>query len=315
MRIVGRKSLSAAILCLLVSASAAFAGELEPFTSDLVVTRTNESGQLVTTTARFYRDSEGRTRTEEANLVVITDPVAGKTIHLFPTERSYMEQSWAGTPPQEGRMGPAEPLQKTESSLGSRSTEGWVTEGRRYTVSISKPGNKAPHTREVTVWLSQDLKIPMGVEIQDPVNGPWSQHYTNIAAGSKLDEALFQAPAGYVLVVQPPPSQVQRCNLRLGPDPLILNSFGPVLGRGVVVASTNANRGCVFVDGYYYVEYPLEFIQLTPLFFPSFSARWRDNGGPLPYVPYVAFGDLILVAANNDDTTTKDGLVILTVWF
>ncbi|HWM93425.1 MAG TPA: hypothetical protein VN493_21875 [Thermoanaerobaculia bacterium] len=313
MRTAVRKSLSAAILCLLVLASAAFAGELEPFTSDLVVTRTNESGQPVTTTSRFYRDSEGRTRTEEGNLVTITDPVAGKTIHLFPTERTYMEQSWAGGPPQQGRMSPPEPLQKTESSLGSRSTEGWVTEGRRY--SISRPGGKAAVTREVTVWLSQDLKIPIGVEIQDPVNGPWSQRYTNIAAGSEPERALFQAPASYVLVVQPPPTQVRRCNLRINPDPLILNSFGPVLGRGMQVASTSANRGCVFVDGLVYVEYPLEFIQLTPLFFPSFSARWRDNGGLLPYVPYVAFGDLILVAANNDDTTTKDGLMILTVWF
>ena len=312
MRIVGRKSLSAAILCLLVFASAAFAGELEPFTSDLVITRTNESGLPVTTTSRFYRDSEGRTRTEEANLVIITDPVAGKTIHLFPTERTYMEQSWDA--PQQGRMSsPPEPLQKTESSLGSRSTEGWVTEGRRY--SISRPGGKAADTREVSVWLSQDLKIPMGIEIQDPVNGPWSQHYTNIAAGSEPDRALFQAPAGYVPVVQPPPSQVRRCNLRISPDPLILHSFGLFLGRGVQVATTSANRGCVFVDGLVYVEYPLEFVQLTPLGLPTFSARWRDNGGLLPYVPYVALGDLVLVAANSSDTTTKDGLVILTVWY
>ena len=314
MRIVVRKSLSAAILCLLVFASAAFAGELEPFASDLITTRMNESGQPVTTTSRFYRDSEGRTRTEEANLVTITDPVAGKTIHLFPTERTYMEQSWAGAPPQQGRMSsPPEPLQKTETSLGSRSTEGWVTEGHRY--EISRPGNKAAVTWEVTLWLSRDLQVPMSVEVNSPVNGPWSQRYANIAAGSEPERSMFQAPAGYEVAVQPPPSQVRRCNLRINPDPLILNSFGPFLGRGLQVASTSANRGCVFVDGYYYVEYPLEFTQLTPLFLPSFTARWRDNGGPLPYVPYVALGDLILVAANNDDTTTKDGLVILTVWF
>lgn len=314
MRIVGRKSLSAAILCLLVFASAAFAGELEPFTSDLVTTRIDESGKPVTTTSRFYRDSEGRTRTEEASFVTITDPVAGKTIYLFPTERAYLEQSWDAPPAQQGRLSsPAEPLQKTESSLGSRSTEGWVTEGRRY--SISRPGGKAAVTREMAVWLSRDLQILMDIEIQDSVNGPWSQHYTNIAAGSEPERALFQAPAGYEPVVQPPPSQVRRCTLRINPDPLILNSFGPFLGRGTVVATTNANRGCVFVDGYVYVEYPLEFIQLTPLGLPTFSGRWRDNGGPLPYVPYLALGDLVLVAANSSDTTTKDGLVILTVWY
>jgi hypothetical protein len=281
MKAMLRLSLAAfCLLAVLSTASAQVIGpgkKLEPIAADLVVTRTDESGNLVTTTNRFYRDSAGRTRVEE----------------------------------------PA--LQKTQTSLGYRATEGWTTEGREYTIVIpanSKLGNKAPVTKRVRLWLSQDLKLPVTTEIDDPTNGPSTHRYINIVAGTEPDAALFQVPSGYS--VQPAPSgplASRKCTLTINPDPLIIHSFGFLLGRGTVAATTNANRGCFIAAWAAIWENPLRLQVLTPVGLPAFSVRWRDSGANVPFTPWVAFGDIAILATNFLDTTTKDGLVILTVWF
>jgi hypothetical protein len=276
----------------------------------------------VTTTGRFYRDGSGRTRVEGPALVTIMDPVASVTTYLFPNDTTYLQQSWAPAPGEPEQASSADSLQTTQTSLGSRYTEGWMTEGREYTIVIpanSSLGNKTAVTKRARLWLSQELKITVATEIDDPANGPSTHRYTNIVAGTEPAAALFQVPAGYS--VQPAPSAPsgplasRKCTLTINPDPLIIHSFGPLLGRGTVAATTNANRGCFIAYWAAIWQSPLRLQILTPLGLPAFSVRWRDGGGSVPFVPWVAFGDIAILATNFLDTTTKDGLVVLTVWF
>jgi len=311
-----------AILCLLAVSPAAFAGsttgKMVPLVGDYVVTKLNESGSPVTTTSRFYRDSEGRTRLDEGKLVTISDPVAAATIYLFPEERTYLRQSWDPAPGEQERTSSEGTLETTESSRGYKSIEGWLTEGRQYEIVIpagSKLGNKLPVAKQATIWFSRDLQIPVSIEIADPNNGPSSHRYANIVADTEPHRALFQVPDGYE--VQPTPTepvQVRRCNLRINPDPLILVSFRPfVRGSGMQVATTNVNRGCIIADRAAIWQPPLNLTLLTPLYLPSFAVRWSDGGGYVPYDYWVVFGEIAFLATNGQDITIKDGLVVLTV--
>ena len=309
------------LICLLPAlpaSAASTAGRMVPLVGDYTVTRTNESGSLVTTTSRFYRDSQGRTRLDEGKLVTITDPVAATTTYLFPEERTYLRQSWDAAEGEQERTSSADTLETTESSRGYQSIEGWLTEGREFTIVIpadSKLGNKQPVTKRATIWFSKDLQLPVSLEVDDPNNGPSSHRYANVVAGTEPHPALFQVPAGYQ--VQPPstdPVMIRRCNLRINPDPLILTSVRPfVYARGTQVATTSANRGCVIAAVAAIWQSPLRLTVLTPIGLPTFAVRGSDGGGYVPYNYWVAFGDIAFLATNGQDTTTKDALIVLTV--
>ena len=99
------------------------------------------------------------------------------------------------------------------------------------------------------------------------------------------------------------------------PDPLVLNSFDFFLDSGTVNAVTDPQRGCVFVADGAAFEYPLSGFPTVPLGLPFDQwVAYDTGGGGLPFLPWVAFGDVAFVAANTTDATTKDSLVILTVW-
>ena len=98
-------------------------------------------------------------------------------------------------------------------------------------------------------------------------------------------------------------------------DPLVLNSFDFFLDSGAVNAVTDPQRGCVFVADGGAFEYPLAGFPTVPVGLPFDQwVAYDTGGGGLPFLPWVAFGDIAFVAANATDTTTKDSLVILTVW-
>jgi hypothetical protein len=124
-------------------------------------------------------------------------------------------------------------------------------------------------------------------------------------------------PAGYREVGAGPTRSVaaQPCPLTNAPDPLVLSSFGFSLGGGYVTAVTDPAIPCIFVADGAFFEYPLTGFPTTPLGLPFDQWFAFDTGGLLPFVPYVAFGDVAFVAANATDTTTKDSLVVLTVFF
>jgi hypothetical protein len=183
---------------------------------------------------RFYRDGEGRTRREQslnsvgglasnANLppvVFINDPVAGVSYALSPSShtgtRSVSGRGFGGpaggragrgAPPANGpgmgrRMRGAaadgnRPNVKTES-LGTKTIEGVVAEGTRTTfvTPAGQMGNEQPLQTVLESWYSPDLQTTVLARRSDPRTGETVTRYTNISR-TEPAHSLFEVPADY----------------------------------------------------------------------------------------------------------------------
>jgi hypothetical protein len=273
-----------------------------PLTADQIT----QSAATVST-AKFYRDSKGRTRVESGSTVTITDPATQATIRLDTGSGTFQRQARkpsvrpATVQQNQDLAGPSRPL-------GTADVNGVRAEGRAYTVT-TKSG-----AREVTIWLATGLQLA----VQTSVGTSYKQSYTNIRTGAEPSADLFTVPAGYKEAVkQPAPSRAginQSCPVSYV-DPLVLNSYDFFLGSGYVFAVTDPGIGCFFAADGAIFEYPLSGFPTFPLGYPYDEWFTYDNGGGgLPFLPWVAFGDVAWLAFNGSDTTTVDSLIILTVW-
>jgi hypothetical protein len=205
-----------------------------PFSADVVTesTRTLADGNHIrqTVNSKVYRDSEGRTRREQAvslnglapdanmrQMVFINDPVGGVTYSLNAQERTGTKtlRNFDGRGPQrtsldtssrgpganagpdgrQARMGGVVP--KTES-LGRQAIEGVQAEGRRTTMTIpaGQAGNELPIHIVVESWYSADLQTTVLARHSDPRNGETVTRLMNISR-SEPAHLLFEAPADY----------------------------------------------------------------------------------------------------------------------
>jgi hypothetical protein len=164
------------------------------------------------------------------------------------------------------------------------------------------------------------VQLPVQTRIVDRASGEETTlAYTDIRAGTEPAADLFAVPAGFRQVDSAAalmqPAEDTSCPLENAPDPLILNSYDIFLDGGAVNAVTDPQRGCLFVADGGAFEYPLDGFPTTPIGLPFDQwFAYDTGGGGLPFLPWVAFGDIAFVAANTTDATTKDSLVILTVW-
>jgi hypothetical protein len=296
-----------------------------PVTADEEVSRTVVTGVGASTTrekSRLYRDGRGRTRVESGSTVTINDPASATTIRLDTSHRLVQRTTSAApattgkAPATGGQQVPSkqQQLSSPAKSLGTTRMQGVRVTGSQYTVTA--PG--AAGTKQVTSWLSNDIRLAVQTKVVDATGAGYTRTYTNIKAGTEPAADLFTVPAGYTEVREPAAATLDStpCPLTISPDPLILESFGFLLGSRTLTATTDfANAACLIAGGGAYLEYPLSLAQLTPLPLPYLQLQVFDNGGALPYVPYLAFGDIGIVAASSTDTTTKDSLVILYVYY
>jgi hypothetical protein len=184
---------------------------------------------------RFYRDGEGRTRREQsldsvgglasnANLppvVFINDPVAGVSYALTPSSRTGTRSASGGrgfggqAGGRAGRGAPSangpgmgrrmrggapdgnRPNVKTES-LGSKTIEGVVAEGTRTTIvtPAGQMGNEQPLQTVLESWYSPDLHTTVLTRRSDPRYGETVTRYTNITR-TEPAHSLFEVPADY----------------------------------------------------------------------------------------------------------------------
>jgi hypothetical protein len=200
-----------------------------PFSAD-VITESSHSladGNRIrqTVNSKVYRDSEGRTRREQAvnlnglapdanmqQMVFINDPVAGVSYSLNAQERTGTKfvRSGAGPGPRSrqnsaggpdargmGRRNAADQNFKTES-LGRQTIEGVQADGRRTTMTIpaGQAGNDLPIHIVVESWFSPDLQTTVLSKHSDPRNGETVTRLTNISRGEP-SRVLFEAPADY----------------------------------------------------------------------------------------------------------------------
>jgi hypothetical protein len=200
-----------------------------PFSADVITesSRTLADGNHIrrTVNSKVYRDSEGRTRREQAvdlnglapdanmrQMVFINDPVAGVSYSLNAKERTGTKfvrmgdgrgprprETSAGGPEARGmgRRYAANRNMKTES-LGRQAIEGVPADGRRTTVTIpaGQAGNDLPIQIVVESWYSPDLQTTVLSKHSDPRVGETVTRLTNIGRGEP-PHSLFEAPADY----------------------------------------------------------------------------------------------------------------------
>ena len=325
-------TLAAGLACLVVGApTAANAGSqagpfaaqpratkatIVPLSADVQVVR---SGSTDVTTSRLYRDSQGRTRTESGTTVTINDPTTRTTLKLDTRSRTYQRSTGTTAARDATRAaGPSksQTLASAPRSLGTARVQGVAAVGSAYTVTIPATKHRPALTKDVTIWRSTQVQLPVETRVVDPSSGrSYTQTYTNIRAGVEPAASLFTVPAGYRAASAATGGAViqEACPL-VNDDPVFLDSFGPFLGSAVVTALTDPSIGCIFVADGAFFEPPLAGFPITGLGLPFDQWYVFDTGDPVPFLPWVAFGDIAFAATNFTDTTTKDSLIILTVW-
>jgi hypothetical protein len=161
----------------------------------------------VRSTARFFRDDQGRTRIEHGDLAAVNDPVGGRSFLLNLPNKIAIPRAPAppelagipGAPALAAPSGVRMPEMKETADLGERVVEGVRAYGKRY--ALPAPGKPEPPTAEI--WTSRELQLPVHSSIADPSTGAITTTVMkNIVAGAKLDPALFDIPKDFK--AQPP---------------------------------------------------------------------------------------------------------------
>jgi hypothetical protein len=203
-----------------------------PYSADVITesTQTLSDGNHIrqSTTTKLYRDSEGRTRREQSpnlgglsgsttmpSLVIIHDPVAGVSLALNAKDKTGWRSTFtpgaglggrgrglqAATSADQAmrpRRNPAtDPNIKTES-LGTKSFDGVMAEGRRTTMTIpaGKMGNEQPIQIVTETWYSSDLQAVLYQKRTDPRNGETVTRFANISR-AEPSRTLFDAPPDF----------------------------------------------------------------------------------------------------------------------
>jgi hypothetical protein len=204
-----------------------------PYSADVVTesTHTLADGNHIkqSSTSKFYRDGEGRTRREQSvnisgltqnanmpQLVFINDPVAGVNYALNAKDHTGTKSTWAaraqgGPRPRTGGSSTAGPGPeprgfqrragdqnvKTEA-LGRQTIEGVQADGRRTTMTIpaGQMGNEQPILIVTETWYSPDLQAMVLTKHSDPRNGETVTKLMNISR-SEPPHMLFEAPADF----------------------------------------------------------------------------------------------------------------------
>jgi hypothetical protein len=180
-------------------------------------------------TYQFYRDSQGRQRTEfkqhyfdptgaQVEFLVsifITDPVDCVTYSLDASTHVALRHTY---PPNE--MTPAElsnavkqlthatpnELRHETSTerLGTDTIEGLLVEGKRETTTypVGSQGNDRPIVVTLEIWTSKAPQLRVLSKKSDPRSGETTERLTNIQLGEP-SPTLFQVPADYQ--IQDPP--------------------------------------------------------------------------------------------------------------
>lgn len=181
-------------------------------------------------TSLFYRDDQGRMRTESQGTVVIFDPVAGFVYFPHPESKTY-SQSAIGNPSvwtwvsatgngtsvvsSGARQSPGDPAamvaqrrfglpasQPVTETLAPQNVNGILANGSRVTITI--PKGTLGNDRDMKVinerWYSDDLKVLVKSTNSDPRYGVTMYDLTQVVQGPP-NPALFQAPADYKLQV------------------------------------------------------------------------------------------------------------------
>lgn len=159
---------------------------------------------------RIYRDSQGRTRTEEMDgKASVVDPVAGFRAELDPATRTVRTVKFPGALPnlplgiyrlsQRLNLGSTQGVtSQTVENLKPQVVNGVMAQGTRTTMTI--PRGEIGNDRDIKVvterWTSNDLQMLVKSTNSDPRFGDTTYQLTGIVE-QEPDAALFRIPDGY----------------------------------------------------------------------------------------------------------------------
>jgi len=165
------------------------------------------------TTAKLYRDSEGRVRREltvniagpfvisgdPPKVIFINDVVSGTHYVLEAQRQLARKMPTRSNMPFEPPKPPADQL-KAES-LGKQIIEGIEAEGTRttFTIPVGQIGNDRPIEVVSERWESAELNTVILSKHKDPRLGETTYRLTNINR-SEPDKSLFEVPADYKIM-------------------------------------------------------------------------------------------------------------------
>jgi len=202
-----------------------------PFSADVTteITRTLADGNRIhqENHGKIYRDSEGRTRTENSThrlpdgqaleFVFINDPVSNITINLDPqrktatiVRRSVMNAAQMYPRPVQTVEAQSEPkrpvIKMRHDDLGTTSIEGYTVTGTKLTrtTEAGAIGNDQPLVTVSESWRSDELKEVLLSKTNDPQTGETVRKVTNVQR-LEPDPLLFQVPSGYTTHEVSPP--------------------------------------------------------------------------------------------------------------
>jgi len=145
--------------------------------------------------------------------VIIHDPVAGVSMALNAKDKTGTRSTYGagggpgpsgrGARPQgeqlaaRARHSENDPNFKTES-LGTRSFDGVMAEGRRTTMTIpaGRMGNEQPIQIVTETWYSSELQATVYQKRSDPRNGETTTRFANISR-TEPSRTLFDAPSDF----------------------------------------------------------------------------------------------------------------------
>jgi hypothetical protein len=186
----------------------------------------NGESAAVVTIATYYRDADGRTRVEQGNSVVISDPVARTTItlDLASATARVREAGPAVQPnpsaqpslsgPAAGNAGATAPIRQVTVTgtsepvrpLGVTYVSGFSASGFRGEAVFPAAGDRKVPTRHVSeTWRSDELLLHIKTTNTESAVKPEGdeiirqsvEEYKDIVKGAAVDPALFSIPAGF----------------------------------------------------------------------------------------------------------------------
>jgi hypothetical protein len=187
-----------------------------PYSATAVIetVQTLSDGTHITrkSTSSVYRDSEGRTRREQAlgaigsfpvageapQIIFIHDPVAGAQYTLYPRDCTARKTALRSAPPPPPR--PPSSAQGKMELLGKQTIEGVETEGTRSRLTIPEGqiGNDRPIEIVNERWYSSALQVVVLSKHSDPRIGQHTYRLININR-AEPDRSLFEVPADYMI--------------------------------------------------------------------------------------------------------------------
>jgi len=168
-------------------------------------------------TAKYFRDEQSRTRVEQGDMVNIHDPGKGQSFTLHPPTKT----AFPSAPPAPGMpSAPSAPSApkipgmpqfkapefKETKDLGQKTIDGHPVSGKQFTAQTP---DKPPMTQEV--WTSKDMQLPLHSTTTDHSTGMTSvTQMKNVTPNAKLDPKMFQVPAGFKMVQPPKPPSIPK---------------------------------------------------------------------------------------------------------